>query len=275
MTRPLTVTRPCVTHSSASRREASPARATTLAMRSPLFFFGSAARRPLVEVGLAFAIGAAAAERRTLGKNLAVVLVLAARPVFTGFVARMFLPVGAAFRPLTRTVEFRAVAAVFTGPVEFRPFTERTIAGTGRSSRFMPTACESPPSEPKSLARTAIPRICHGCDPDRRPDQDGCQNPSAGRDPARRAMRTFVAAKFPLHAAIAIARRPRAEGTIATGPVAVFAETFAARRIRPLLAVAIARRIGLLVAEFLVLETPGRTRVVRGRGPGAADGRRG
>ena len=39
MTRPLTVTRPCTIHSSASRREASPARDTTLAMRSPDFFF--------------------------------------------------------------------------------------------------------------------------------------------------------------------------------------------------------------------------------------------
>ncbi len=38
MTRPLTVTRPCVTISSASRREARPARDSTLAIRSPAFF---------------------------------------------------------------------------------------------------------------------------------------------------------------------------------------------------------------------------------------------
>lgn len=36
MAAPLSVTRPAAIHASASRREASPARAMTLAMRSPL-----------------------------------------------------------------------------------------------------------------------------------------------------------------------------------------------------------------------------------------------
>ena len=98
MTRPLTVTRPCVIHSSASRREARPARATTLAMRSPDFFSRGGRGGALVEIGLALAIGAAAAERRTLCKDLAVVLVVAARPTSSPrFAARMLLPVGAAF----------------------------------------------------------------------------------------------------------------------------------------------------------------------------------
>src|SRR5438445_4906240 len=68
-------------------------------------------RRALVEFRLALAIGATAAEGRTFCKNLAVVLVLAARPIVTSFAARMLLPVGAAFGPLTGTVEFRAVLA--------------------------------------------------------------------------------------------------------------------------------------------------------------------
>ena len=82
ITRPLTVTRPCMIHSSASRREASPARDTTLAMRSPDFFSRRRPRRSRgPRVGLALAISATAAERRTLGENLAVILVVAARPV--------------------------------------------------------------------------------------------------------------------------------------------------------------------------------------------------
>ena len=118
MTRPLTVTRPCVIHSSASRREARPARDTTLAMRSPDFLTRGGCGARLSNSGCALAIGATAAERRTFCKNLAVVLVLAARPIVTRFAARMLLPVGAAFGPsrvalrsLAGTVEFRAILA--------------------------------------------------------------------------------------------------------------------------------------------------------------------
>src|SRR3954469_22395141 len=68
-------------------------------------------RRALVEFRLALAIGAAAPERRTFCKNLGVVLVLATRPIFTRFAARMLLPVGAALRPWAVTVEFRAILA--------------------------------------------------------------------------------------------------------------------------------------------------------------------
>src|SRR6185503_6121997 len=53
-------------------------------------------RRALVEFRLALAISATTAERRTFCKNLAVVLVLATRPIFTGLAARMLLPVGTA-----------------------------------------------------------------------------------------------------------------------------------------------------------------------------------
>src|SRR5439155_1854250 len=56
------------------------------------------ARGAPVEIGLALAIGATAAKGRTLRKNLAVVLVVAARTVGgAAFAARMFLPVPAAF----------------------------------------------------------------------------------------------------------------------------------------------------------------------------------
>jgi hypothetical protein len=76
-------------------------------------------RRALVEFRLALTVSATAAERRTFCKNLAVVLVLAARPIVTRFAARMLLPIGAAFGPsrvavaipLTRTIEFRAILA--------------------------------------------------------------------------------------------------------------------------------------------------------------------
>src|SRR4029079_14945599 len=83
--------------------------------------------RTLVEIGRALAIGTAAAECGTFCKDLAVILVVAARTIFSRFTARMFLPVGAAFRELTGTVKFRTVSAVFTGPVEFRSFTKRAV----------------------------------------------------------------------------------------------------------------------------------------------------
>ena len=88
-------------------------------MRSPDFFSRGGAGRALLEIRLALAIGAAAAERGTLDENLAVVLVVAARPV--GIAARMLLP-GAA---LARTLEFRTVLA---GTIEFRPLAKRAIA---------------------------------------------------------------------------------------------------------------------------------------------------
>jgi len=117
----------------AARSEASPRHHLGNALAGLLLWLG--ARRPLVEVGRALAIGAAAAERRTFCKNPAVVLVVAARPIFTGFVARMFLPIGAALGPPrvaiaipTRPVEFRTVTAILTGPIEFRPFTERAVS---------------------------------------------------------------------------------------------------------------------------------------------------
>ena len=70
-------------------------------MRSPDFLTLRRLRRALFEFRLALAIGAAAAERRTLGEDLAVVLVVAARPIVgSRFAARMLLPVGAAFGPL-------------------------------------------------------------------------------------------------------------------------------------------------------------------------------
>src|SRR3954447_417749 len=71
------------------------------------------------------AIGAAAAERRTFGENLAVVLVFAARPVRisierSGFAAGMFLPVGTARPTLAVPIAPR--------PFELRPLSIRALA---------------------------------------------------------------------------------------------------------------------------------------------------
>src|ERR1700736_3908630 len=90
------------------------------------FLFARRPRRAFVEIRRALAIGAAAAERRALGEDLAVVLIVAARPVGIaiegpGFAARMLLP-GAT--PFARTLEFRTILA---GAVELGPFTKRAI----------------------------------------------------------------------------------------------------------------------------------------------------
>src|SRR6185312_8846484 len=74
------------------------------------FLFARRPWRPFIEVRLALAIFAAAAEGRALGKYLAVVLIVAARPIGDPcLAARMLLPVGAAFGPLARPIEFRTV----------------------------------------------------------------------------------------------------------------------------------------------------------------------
>src|SRR5216684_4103289 len=80
----------------------------------------------LVEIRLALAIGAAAAKRRALGENLAVVLIVAARPISKtvrgpAVAARMFLPIGAAFGPLAWPLEFRTILARLTRAIELRP----------------------------------------------------------------------------------------------------------------------------------------------------------
>ncbi len=116
-------------------------------MRSPDFLTFGGCGAALFEFGLALAIGATAAERRTFCKDLAVVLVLAARTFVTRLAARMLLPVGAAFGPLTRTIKFRTIAggtilartreartlvaaAIVAGTVEARLVeTARAIAG--------------------------------------------------------------------------------------------------------------------------------------------------
>src|SRR3981081_2380084 len=121
------------------------------------FLFTRRTGSAFLEIRLALAVLAAAAERRPFGKHLAVVLVVAARPFGTRVAARMFLPGAAAFtrvalaipaRPvefrtvlagaiLARTVETGTVAlwsvsartfvASFPGTVEFRPFAKRAV----------------------------------------------------------------------------------------------------------------------------------------------------
>ena len=248
-------------------------------MRSPDFFALRRPRRALVEFGLALAIGAAAAERRTLCKNLAVVLVLAARPI-----------VAAALRcadaPASRC-GLRAARALARGdPARGRSNFGRSPCG--RSSRERENrGRSSPPRSSRGACRSAACRNCarrRGRDGncagiDRRSSRfcHGLELPRSDRDRAvakilaraaigRTAREFLVAAKFSLRpiatGAIAIARRPGAEGPIALRPVAVLAKTFAARRVGPLLAAAFARGIGLLVAEFPVGETRGRTGIV-------------
>src|SRR5438093_3333869 len=213
-------------------------------------------RRALVEFRLALAIGAAAAERRTFCKNLAVVLVLATRPIVPRFTARMLLPVGAAFGPLARTVEFRAIftrtrkartllpAAFVAGSVKARLVEiARTIArGTGIALTAILTL----------LPRLRITAVCAKI--------------LAGATVGRTARKLLVTAKFSLRpvatGAIAIARRPGTEGPIATRTVAVFTKTFATRHIAPLLAAAFSRGIGLLVAKFAIGKTSSRAWVV-------------
>ena len=271
MTRPLTVTRPCVTISSASRREASPARASTLAMRSPDFLrLRLGARRALVEIRRALAIGAAAAEGRALCKDLAVVLVVAARPIVARFAARMLLPVGAAFGPSWR------------GRSNFGPILARTrkarafFAARGRRASDQIAACRNCARRRGRDGNRARrdPRASATAWNHRDPDHDRPVAKIPARAPIvavalaiRSATRELlVAAKFSLRpittGTVAIARRSGAIGPIATRTIAVFAKTFATRRIGPLLAATLPRRIGLPVAKFPVGETSSRTGVV-------------
>src|SRR5258707_10927812 len=94
------------------------------------FLFARRPGCPFLEIGLALAILAAAAERRTSGEDFALILIVAARSIGISvkrlrLAARMLLP-GAA--PFARTLEFRTVLAVLPGPVELRPLAQRAIA---------------------------------------------------------------------------------------------------------------------------------------------------
>src|SRR4029077_10143296 len=98
------------------------------------FLFARWTRRPRFEIRRALAIGATAAECRTLGKDPAVVFIVAARAIVTRFTARMFLPAGAAFGPSSvalaiaaGAVEFRAIPAIFARTIELRTLAKRAI----------------------------------------------------------------------------------------------------------------------------------------------------
>src|SRR5262249_25507857 len=89
---------------------------------------------PLVEVALALAVFAAAAERRPPGEDLAVILIVPTRPIrktITRSALAALLPTLAAFGALTpRAVEFRAITAIIiaTRPIEFRPIAPFSVA---------------------------------------------------------------------------------------------------------------------------------------------------
>src|SRR5436309_2535726 len=90
-------------------------------------------RRAFFEFALALAVGAATAEGRTFGEDLAVVLVLPARPILTRIAARMLLPVVAGLAAaLARTLEFRTLAK---GAIALESFTLRTILARARKPR--------------------------------------------------------------------------------------------------------------------------------------------
>ena len=171
----------------------------------------------------------------------------------------MLLPVGAAFGPrlATGTVEFRDDPRANAKSADAPRRRGRRATGQSaacrncarrhgrdgnrarRDPRASATALKSPRSAAKILARATV---------------------------GRTARELLVAAKFSLRpittGTIAIARRPGAKGPIATRTVAVFAKTFATRRIGPLLAATFARGIGLLVAKFPVGKTSSRARIV-------------
>ncbi len=265
-------------------------------MRSPDFLLARRPGRALLEIRFALAIGATAAERGAFCKNLAVVLVVAARPV--AIAARMFLPGGS----LARTIEFGTVLTAFAGPVEFRPLAKwaialRAILARTRKSRtllaaavlarlieawFVITAGRTgiPPDMIGGRSIALLPRFRLAAIP-----RGALAIPAAkilAWSAVRRTARgkLLVAAEFPLRPIptrpIAIARRARRIRAICSRAVAVLAETFAPRSIGPLRSAAFARRVGLLVAEFPVLKTGGRAglitveiRAVAARGIGA------
>ena len=175
----------------------------------------------------------------------------------------MFLPVGAAFRALTRTVEFRTV---FAGAIEFRTLAERTVTGGAILARlvvarFVKTRLVE---IPRTVTRAGIafatiiallPRLGIAA---LRPIAEILARATVG---GATGGELLGAAKFSL-GTIAVARRPRTVRAIAARPVAVLAETFAARGIGPLFTVAVARRVRLFIAEFSVGRSRGRAGVV-------------
>src|SRR5450631_2232438 len=257
------------------------------------FLFARRSRRTAL-VGLALAVFAAAAERRTFYKDLAVVLVVAAGPIGRlRFAARMFLPGTAAF---ARALEFRTVSkwAIALGAILTRTRKARTLVAAAVLARFVETgfvetSCAIAGGAgitPGMIGRrsiallprlriaaihTALPRgalaIPRGALAIPRgalaiPVAAAKILAWAAVAAIRRTARKFlVAAEFSLALrTIAIARRPRTERAVSSRPVAIFPKTFAARRRGSLVAATVPWRIRLLVGEFPVGELPGRTR---------------
>ena len=228
-------------------------------MRSPDFFSrgGRAAGRRSSDATLA--IGAAAAECRTLGEHLAVVFIVAARTLGkpirrSRLAARMLLP-GVAL--LARTIEFRTVVAASRGPRKPRTLVAARLARlvvTGLvEARLVeiPRAVARRTGIGRASSRGPASRFCHGLESPRSPGRwpRSRRSPKSLRGPRSGAPRENFLSPPNFRSPCADDRAVR---TIALRPVAVFAKTFAARRVGPLLATAIARGIGLLVAEFPV-----------------------
>ena len=178
------------------------------------------------------------------------------------FAARMLLPVAAAFARSLSRADGRTSGDRPRDDPRADAKSADARRRRGRRAAGHSAACRNCARRRGRDANSRSPRssrFCHGFESPRS-DHDRTVAKILARAAIGRATREFlVAAEFSLGdrpGTIAIARRPRAVRAIAARPVAVFAKTFAARRVGPLLAVAFPRRIGFLVAEFPVGERP-------------------
>ena len=237
-------------------------------MRSPAFFdFGSAAAR-------AFRIRSCAHDRRHGRRTPDVLQRSCCRPRSRGAAGRH--PLRCADAPASRCGppgadgDGRISADRRWDDLHANGKSADVLRRRGRRGAGQSAACQNCARRHAAGRESRSPRssrFCHGFEsPRSRPRSDGHQNSCAGRDRVAPARELLVTAKFSLGpittGTIAIARRPGAEGPIAARTVAVFAKTFAARRIGPLLAATFSRGIGLPVAKFPVGRTSSRACIV-------------
>jgi hypothetical protein len=201
-------------------------------------------RRALLEFRLALAIGAAATERGTFGKDLAVVFIVAARPIVTRFAARMFLPIGSTLGPLTRTIEFRTI---LTGTILARTRKPRTLFAATVVARSIKARLVKIPgisTGGTGIAPAAIlallPRLGIAALGAISIILARATIPSVALAIRGTASELLVAAEFsfwPIATrTITVTWRSRTKGTSPTRAIAVLTKTFTTRRIRPLVA---------------------------------------
>jgi len=217
-----------VIHSSASRREARPARATTLAMRRG--FLGLGRLRPRFSIRFCAHGKRHGRERPDAGENLAVVLCFATRPIVTCFAG--------ADVPASRCGLGR-----WRGRSNFgRSSRGRSNFGRSRNGRS-PAGRSS--REREKRGRSSLPRssrFCHGF-------EFTAVAKALAWATVRRTARDFLSPpnspRADHHGAIAITRRPGAKRAYRHATVAIFAKTSRAA-VGPLLAATFSRGVGLL-----------------------------